>query len=328
MADLRDRIESSPDHDEEDSLDEDEDDTVEEGDDDIDASICTSNHNIRDFEYELEKKYHKPREYSMHAEDHKKKIEKQKSETKQVKRTERHIFCGVAFLISVLVALFFTSTHSIADSSKNETELYQSKINLIKELEKNIDSISQTFKKQSPEIWVDFIAGIAEVVKYQDRPAIFILFANQDDTMLCLAKMVANASKAALGSDNNLWLSASDIGSDYGMVINKFKNKIEEQKVVIVDNLLNIDSKAMLAFHHLCDKENPLVKKAVYIITMVAEGYSTEQKPIQFVETQLRHKMKDAINEDKLQPLITRITDGPIIPILPEPDFRSCPLRY
>lgn len=84
----------------------------------------------------------------------------------------------------------------------------------------------------------------------------------------------------------------------------------------------------MRALHNLCDRESPLVEKAVYIITMVAKGFKKNDKPINFVEAQLEQKLKSKINPEKLQPLITRITDGAIIPVQPEPDIINCPLRY
>lgn len=85
----------------------------------------------------------------------------------------------------------------------------------------------------------------------------------------------------------------------------------------------------MMDFHHLCDRETPLVTRVVYILTMVAKGFDgKKENPLIFVENQLKLKLNNQIDQDKVDPLITRLTDGVIFPVQPEPNFKSCPLRY
>lgn len=83
----------------------------------------------------------------------------------------------------------------------------------------------------------------------------------------------------------------------------------------------------MKAFHNLCDVYNPVVKDAIYILTMVVDGYDNEPV-MEFVEQQLSVKLTGKIDEDKLQPLLTRLTDGAIIHVQPEPGIKRCPLVY
>ncbi|XP_008549089.1 uncharacterized protein LOC103572323 isoform X2 [Microplitis demolitor] len=244
-----------------------------------------------------------------------------------------YLICGIiptvllVVLASFLGALAVFSNESGTESETSENTLSEDVI--IRNLENNIDNISYKFKQQYDDIWNDIVAGIAGVVRHPDKPAIIFLFSNLDSPMTCLAKMIGNASKAALGSSDELWLSPSQMGNDPGFVIDKFHDQIEKQKIVIVENLLDIDPEAMMAFHHLCDRETPLVKEAVFILTMVAKGYDQDKhKAINFVENQLELKLKGQINPDKVEPLITRMTDGVIIPVQPEPDIKSCPLRY
>ena len=87
-------------------------------------------------------------------------------------------------------------------------------------------------------------------------------------------------------------------------------------------DLLSINDEALKAFHNLCDRENPLVKEAIYIITVKAQGYSRSQNPLQFIENQLRSNLSGRIDEDSIMPLITRITDGPIISVRPESNIQ------
>ena len=86
---------------------------------------------------------------------------------------------------------------------------------------------------------------------------------------------------------------------------------------------------ALKAFHNLCDTHNPLVKEVIYIITIIAQNYDQWAKPdeqTKFIEHELFKKLSGKMKDDHIQPLITRITDGPILAIRPEPDITDCPL--
>lgn len=100
-------------------------------------------------------------------------------------------------------------------------------------LRKNIADIEATFKEQYSTTWRDLESGISDVVKKRSKPAIFLLFSTKEDTMFCLANMIANASKSALGSAENLVLSPEDLGNDYGMALTKLTDQIKQQKVVV-----------------------------------------------------------------------------------------------
>ena len=77
----------------------------------------------------------------------------------------------------------------------------------------------------------------------------------------------------------------------------------------------------------MCDRENPLVQEAVYILTIVASQDKQETvEPEVFVGKLLTDTFKNKIPEDKLEPLITRLTDGPIFPVKPESRLTGCTL--
>lgn len=81
---------------------------------------------------------------------------------------------------------------------------------------------------------------------------------------------------------------------------------------------MNVNTEAIKAFHNFCDRENPLVEHVIYIITMVVDDYNLSQKELEFVEKKLIRRLSGKIEKDILDPLITRLTDGIIVPILPE----------
>ncbi|KAH0568834.1 uncharacterized protein LOC123275205 isoform X2 [Cotesia glomerata] len=249
--------------------------------------------------------------------------------SKKQSDSKRNYYFSIAIVVVILAIVASSCAWSSIGNSTEKFEETESETVLIRNLENNIDSISNKFKQQDGEIWDDIIAGVSEVVKHPDKLGILFLFSQDDYLMNCLAKMIGNATKAALGSSEELMLSPSQLGKDRGYVIDKFKNKITSQKIVIVDNLLDVNPDAMMDFHHLCDRETPLVTKVLYILTMVAKGYDgKKENALKFVENQLKLKLNNQIDQDKVDPLITRLTDGVIIPVQPEPDFKSCPLRY
>ncbi|XP_011305940.1 uncharacterized protein TORIP isoform X2 [Fopius arisanus] len=249
------------------------------------------------------------------------------------KQFQHNYLCwGCVVILGIFLVIWGALNSDAMDVSFGETqepELNEKKMmfEALENLGKNIDDIRARFREQYPSIWRDLEAGIAEVIRNPRRPTIFLLFSSEDNPMFCLAKMIGNASKTALRSEEDLLLSPEDLGNDYGMALEKLKGKIQRQKVVIVEHLLDIHPEAMKAFHNLCDRENPLVKEAIYILTMKIDGY-TNEKLIEFVEKQLTLKLQGKIDEEKLQALITRMTDGAIIHVQPEPGVKSCPLRY
>lgn len=90
--------------------------------------------------------------------------------------------------------------------------------------------------------------------------------------------------------------------------------------------MLNINTEALKAFHNLCDRINPLVDEVIYIITIIANNYDESMKSLEFIEQELFKKLSGKMKDDAIQPLITRITDGPILTVKPEPTITDCPL--
>lgn len=83
---------------------------------------------------------------------------------------------------------------------------------------------------------------------------------------------------------------------------------------------------ALKAFHNLCDRINPLVEEVIYIITVIADDFDVSSNPLKYIEHQLYKKLSGKMREDAIQPLITRLTDGPILTVKPEPSVTDCSL--
>lgn len=74
----------------------------------------------------------------------------------------------------------------------------------------------------------------------------------------------------------------------------------------------------MKAFHNFCDREKPLVENAIYIMTVIIDGYTSSQRELEFIEKQIFKRLSKHVDKDILDPLVTRLTDGVIVSVLPE----------
>jgi len=92
----------------------------------------------------------------------------------------------------------------------------------------------------------------------------------------------------------------------------------------IIHDILNINAEAIKALHNLCDTIDPLIAEVIYILTMQTNSYQSQQKKLNFVENQIYNKLSKSIDQDVLMALVTRITDGAIILVQPEPQLRYC----
>ncbi|XP_011158109.2 uncharacterized protein LOC105194736 isoform X1 [Solenopsis invicta] len=193
-------------------------------------------------------------------------------------------------------------------------------------LAESIKNIKTTFYNQELDIWNDISSAINEVISSIPKtPSIILLFAKETATMDCLATKLAQASSTILHADSYLVFNPEDFGNDAGEIITTLNNhSLERKKVVMIRDILNINAEAIKALHNLCDRVNPLVAEAIYILTMQTNNYQSSQKKLKFVENQISNKLSKSIDQDVLLALVTRITDGAIISVQPEPELRYC----
>ncbi|XP_076374855.1 torsin interacting protein isoform X1 [Megalopta genalis] len=226
--------------------------------------------------------------------------------------------CSIIFIIFVYIMTFTGE----ATQEKNVSEINETNtIHLVavdKLLDESMEIIRTKFHNQKHNIWSDIASGIYDLVMYPQKPTIITLFGNEVDTLNCLAQMVADLSSTIVGSNDYFVLTPTDFPNDVGRTINKLRAKITQKQVVVVQDLLNINAQAMRAFHNFCDRQNPLIKKAIYIMTMVVDGYKPLQNELAFIDKQISKQLSGKIDKDVLDPLVTRLTDGVIVPVFPE----------
>ncbi|XP_043527742.1 uncharacterized protein LOC122538064 isoform X3 [Frieseomelitta varia] len=245
----------------------------------------------------------------------------------------RLLLCAVCILFLLFLYIILntkTETHESPGVLVKEKQIHLTEINNV--LDKSIQLIQTQFHNQKSNIWNDISAGIYDVVLFPTKPSIIILFGNETETLNCLAKLLGQLSGKILGSNDYLILTPKDFPNDIGQVIYRLKKPITQKKVIIIQDLLNVNTEALKAFHNFCDREKPLVENAVYIITVVVDGYKPSQRELEFIEKQIFKRLSNYMDKDILDPLITRLTDGTIVPILPESstnfNYADCSFFY
>ncbi|XP_014611538.1 PREDICTED: uncharacterized protein LOC106790844 isoform X2 [Polistes canadensis] len=234
------------------------------------------------------------------------------------------------FPVLVLILVYNIYKHPLLTSNHHEEDndgLTQTskqilQNNRIQEFRKSVASVKSKFKSQTSYTWNAFQSQVEDVINENSKVSIVILLGNETNTIKCFAHLLGDVSSKVLGNNNYLLLNTKNIGNDHGEVISKWKADILRNKVVIIEDLLSMESESIKALHNLCDKENPLVSKAFYIITIMSNSYQGLHKD-KFVEDSLTTKFSKTIDLDILNPLIIRIMDGPIIPIVPESKMKE-----
>ncbi|XP_011706078.1 PREDICTED: uncharacterized protein LOC105461285, partial [Wasmannia auropunctata] len=128
-------------------------------------------------------------------------------------------------------------------------------------LSESIKNIKETFSNQESYIWNDISSAINEVKSRTPKvPSIILLFAKETTTMDCLATKLAEMSRDILHADEYLTFKPENVGNDAGEIINELnKLPLEKKKVVMIKDILNINTEAIKDLHNLCDRHNPLV---------------------------------------------------------------------
>ena len=251
---------------------------------------------------------------------------------------QNQLFLTLFMMFIAVTVVYFINNCNPTMSNKNQ-------------LKEEIEKMKLEFPSQQPDIWFDFSAGIKGVVRDSTYPAVFVmLYKDHEDTVTCLANKIARVAMHFLNSTKSvpIILDGDEIKknetllNDYAELIAHEKQRIEEHRTMIVKNLHSVPGKVAQSFYTLCDTYSPFVDKAVYLFTLKITTNITEDSATAMVETtninennnedsttvvaerELERIWRNEVDEDKLMPLITRITDS-VVFIKPESNLpASC----
>lgn len=105
--------------------------------------------------------------------------------------------------------------------------------------------------------------------------------------------------------------TSDEAAVDYGVVIDKYKKTAKEGNVVMITNLNEIPADAARALHAICDRESPIFRKVVILLSLTSDHNGG--RPIDIAEDALYNLWEGKILENELGPLIARVTDEVIL---------------
>lgn len=218
-------------------------------------------------------------------------------------------------------------------AEKVQPPLSVRKLEREKYLRMDIQNIRDEFPSQLNTTWQAFSAGIKVLQETPTKPSVFLLLhETEEGTPACLAWKIGNISAHFLSAanPNPVVLDGANIeknqtlAEDYGILLEEYRPMVEERSTMIVKDLHKIPGTVAQSFHSFCDTVKPFVDKAVYLFTMKASGVSHTDNPTKMAEEELKKLWNGQLDEDKLMPLIVRITDCVLV-IMPEKHHMSCP---
>ncbi|CAB3361152.1 Hypothetical predicted protein [Cloeon dipterum] len=213
----------------------------------------------------------------------------------QTNRTQEPIKFSAWLLIRIIAVLIVIAAIATSFMKGPATELHKPAF------DEQIKIIRSQFPSQKKKSWITLVAGAYDFIDNTERPLIVLMNGYHKNTMNCLGRRYMEALNKTVTIKDAAQLQAGD----YGEIVKIIKDSLEMSGGLLLSNLESLDAKLAMALHNVCDKETPLVKNSIVVITA---GRTLDD--IEKVWT--KH-----IEDDKLVALVTRIRDR-VITVLPE----------
>nr|CAH7725093.1 unnamed protein product [Callosobruchus chinensis] len=190
----------------------------------------------------------------------------------------------------------------------------------------NLKKLSKKYNSQSKDFWRNIQVMIEEVKNLEQPKSLVFVYSEGNyrtvkEIILAISQLATciisrcNSSVVRLVPED---FSTTEVMQEYGKIITRTKTPLEESGVMIVENIERISGGSAQAFHSLCDEENPVVSKALFLFTMKMNKLpSNEAVGTHFpaVRDRLQVAWRDLSN-DKFHPLVTRVANV-ILPVMP-----------
>lgn len=165
--------------------------------------------------------------------------------------------------------------------------------------------------------WRQLKVGVEHVLtSTPPQPTVFLI-AHQDKRKAAeFMDQVARTVHTCLGAEGapliyqGAYFNQQKMIQDYGRVIAEVKPHLDTAKVLVVLDVQLVHQKVIEAFHTICDKETPMIEKSVIFFTLPVpvDASSRVQQLYYFVEEELSKLWGSAVNQNKIQPLLARMT--------------------
>lgn len=169
-----------------------------------------------------------------------------------------------------------------------------------------------------PTLWKCLESGIDDVLnKRIDKPSVTLLVHKGSKRANELIRDIANTASNCIDSSmepvvfRNSDFTSDDAANDYGVIIDKYKKTAKEGNVVMIADLNEIPAEAARALHAICDRDSPIFRKVVILLSLTAEYNGG--RPIDIAVNALNNLWEGKIMANELGPLLTRVTDEVVL---------------
>uniref|UniRef100_A0A336LD71 CSON008516 protein n=1 Tax=Culicoides sonorensis TaxID=179676 RepID=A0A336LD71_CULSO len=223
-------------------------------------------------------------------------------------------FCVIT-LITIIISmilcfgLFHKVNYKISTPKKNCSDLLD---------------LNKIFPMESPTFWKEILVGIEHVQNDEPpQPAVFLfVYSDKNLAKNVINRLIERVNLCLDSIGGFLTITSQELQSqkvikDYGTLIDKYKPILENKRVMLVEDVQLIPAAVAPAFHVFCDTSSPVVKKSAIIFTLHADEDQipkVKNELYDYVENRLSELWKDGVHKDKIQPLITRMTDN-VLPL-------------
>ncbi|XP_067612988.1 uncharacterized protein TORIP [Eurosta solidaginis] len=179
------------------------------------------------------------------------------------------------------------------------------------------EKLINDYPQQDPKMWRRVSIAVENILNKRSSAPLVQLFVHQGDSgMESLVRKIAKETSDCFGENSHLVemtmddFTSAKVVEDYGHIVEAFKTKIKNGKVVVIVDLNKIPPKAARALHTICDVHTPIAKEEFAIfLTLVTPANGN---PVANAENTLDHLWGTKLERNELDPLKTRVTDDVI----------------
>ncbi|KAH8268763.1 hypothetical protein KR018_003834 [Drosophila ironensis] len=167
---------------------------------------------------------------------------------------------------------------------------------------------------QTAGVWNALQSGIEGLINQEHKQPSVFLFLHEDKSLeKLILDIVSEASSCFGGSGQLIHMGKKDFETGengYGFAVEQFKAKVKNGgKVFLIVNLNEISPSGARALHSICDVYSPLAEDAVIFLTLRVSNNSGSKNSVQLATDTLYDLWSQELQDNELDPLITRVTD-------------------
>ncbi|XP_065086760.1 uncharacterized protein TORIP [Ochlerotatus camptorhynchus] len=182
---------------------------------------------------------------------------------------------------------------------------------------KNFIQLQSKYPNTDNTLWAGLIVGVERAVNDPGEPATFIFLYNFSSVGQSLLKDVIHITTECFGNEDAIWRTSNDFKSaaitqDYGVVLERHREELKSQGVLVVRDLDQVPPNAAQIFFTICDSYEPLVRKAAIFFTIdISQQLNQSQRsPTSIAEGILKDLWRTELHSNVLDPLVVRLTEN------------------